>query len=170
MILENKKTIIITLLLDETSQQFFEEKRKTFFPTHANFTTAHLTLFHCLPNNAFIFEKVKAITKNTNTFKMQATGILHQKKFNAYEITSDKLLELHKILQNDFIKMLSKKDVKPLKPHITIQNKTTVYKAQKTNQLLVENFIAFETQAIGISCWYFTKNKWKKKEDYFFNN
>jgi hypothetical protein len=97
------------------------------------------------------------------------SGIVHHKSFNGYSIKSDTLLELHKTLQQEFISMLSLKDIKPLKPHITIQNKTTVYKAQKTFDLLQESFKPFTTKALGISCWYYTKNKWEKQGVYLFN-
>jgi 2'-5' RNA ligase superfamily len=168
MLAEKKKTLIITLLIEEEAQLFFEEKRKQYFPAFANFTTAHLTLFHCLPNKAIVLQKIKNLAKRTNIFSLEVSGIVHQNSFNGYSIKSDILLELHKTLQQEFITMLSLKDIKPLKPHITIQNKTTAYKAQKTNALLIENFKEFTFNAKGISCWYYSKNKWEKEGDYFF--
>ncbi len=169
MILEKKKTLILTILLNEEAQLFLDTKRKLYFPAYANFTEAHLTLFHCLPNKDSVLEKIKNISENTSTFKMDVIGIVHQKSFNGYQVNSDKLLELHKTLQTDFINMLSQKDLKPIKPHVTIQNKTTAYKAQKTNKILMEDFKPFSIDALGISCWYYTKNKWEKNMDYLFN-
>lgn len=170
MILEKKKTLILTILLNEAAQSFFDIKRKQYFPAYANFTNAHLTLLHCLPNKDFVFDKISKIVKDTCAFEMQISGIVNNKNFNGYEISSDKLIELHKILQLEFMSFLSQKDLKPLKPHVTIQNKTTAYKAFKTQQLLLADFKVFSTQALGISCWYYSKNKWEKQQDYFFKN
>jgi 2'-5' RNA ligase len=168
MILEKKKTIILTILLDEAAQYFFDAKRKQYFPAYANFTNAHLTLLHCLPNKEIVFEKLKTIAASISTFKLEVKEIVQNKNFNGYAINSDELARLHKTLQNDFVGMLSLKDLKPLKPHITIQNKITEYKAQKTHQILLEDFKPFTTDALGISCWYYTKNKWEKQADYLF--
>lgn len=168
MIVEKKKTLILTLLINDEAQLFFEEKRKQYFPAHVNFTTAHITLFHCLPYKDFVIEKIKTIVENTNPFIINVDKIMHYKSFNGYEITSDKLLKLHKNLRNNFINMLSLKDIKPFRPHVTIQNKTTAFKAEKTYQLLAENFTPFLAEAIGVSCWYYCKNKWEKQEDYLF--
>jgi 2'-5' RNA ligase superfamily len=169
MLAEKKKTLIITLLLEEEAQLFFEEKRKQYFPAYANFTTAHLTLFHCLPNKPIVLQKIKNLAERTNIFPLEVNGIVHQNSFNGYSIKSDTLVELHKTLQQEFISMLSLKDIKPIKPHVTIQNKTTAYKAEKTFTILNENFQPFNTKALGISCWYYTKNKWEKQGDYLFN-
>ncbi len=168
MVLEKKKTIIVTLLLDEVSQSFFDTQRKEYFPAFANFTNAHLTLFHCLPNRDLVIETLSSKAKKTTTFSIDITSIVNKKSFNGYGISSKTLSALHTDLQNEFTDMLSKKDLKPIWPHITIQNKTTAYKAEKTFTLLQESFSPFTAHALGMSCWYYTKNCWEKKEDFLF--
>jgi 2'-5' RNA ligase len=169
MALEKKKTIILTLILEETAQSFFNEKRETYFPAHANFTDAHVTLFHSLPNRNFINETLEEITKKTTTLEMEVTKVFYKNNFIAYEINCAALLALHKNLQNIFLPMLSKKDLKILWPHVTIQNKTTNYKAEKNYAILQKEFIPFSTKALGIACWYFSGNEWEKYKDYYFD-
>ena len=168
MILEKKKTLIITLLIDDTSQLFFEEKRKLYFPAHANFTGAHITLFHSLPDVNLVFDTIQNICKNINQFTLTVNKVIHNKSFNAYEIGSTNLLVLHKNLQKAFDGILSKKDLKTLHPHVTIQNKTTAYKAEKTYKLLQQNFQPFEINGLGFTCWYYSKKCWEKQGDYLF--
>ena len=170
MTIEKKKTIIISLMLDEKSQTFFDEVRKKHFPAFANFTNAHLTLFHCLPNYPIVLEKIKQTCKNTAPFSLYVSGVVNNKSFIAYEIKAEKLIEIQSNLQKKFISMLSKKDTKVFKPHITIQNKTTTYKALKTYLQLSENFNPFSANAIGVTCWYYTKKHWEKQADYLFEN
>ena len=169
MALEKKKTIILTLLMDEKSQAFFDAQRKLYFPAYANFTNAHVTLFHCLPNSEFIFKTMEENCKKTATFSVEVNDVFNINNFNAYKIISKDIISLHKNLQIQFKHFLSQKDLKPIKPHITIQNKVTDYKAKKTHEIIKENFSPFNASVLGISCWYFTKNNWEKKEDYLFS-
>ena len=169
MALEKKKTIILTLLIDEKSQSFFDAQRKLYFPAYANFTNAHITLIHCLPNIEIVFKRINEICEKTKSFSAEVNDIFNINNFNAYKIESNDIQVLHKNLQTHFKKFLSQKDLKPIKPHITIQNKVTDYKSKKTYENLKGNFIPFEATILGISCWYFTKNNWEKKEDYLFS-
>ena len=169
MALEKKKTIILTLLMDEESQSFFDTQRKLYFPAYANFTNAHITLIHCLPNIETVFKTIDETCKKTKLFSVEINDVFNIKNFNAYKIESKDIQGLHKNLQTQFKHFLSQKDLKPIKPHITIQNKVTDYKAKKTLEIIKENFSPFNATILGISCWYFTKNNWEKKEDYFFS-
>ena len=168
MALEKKKTIILTLLMDENSQSFFDAQRKLYFPAYANFTNAHITLVHCLPNIEIVFKTLFETCKKTKSFSVEVNDIFNINNFNAYKIISKDILDLHKNLQTTFKHFLSQKDLKPIKPHITIQNKVTAYKAKKTYEIIKADFKPFEATILGISCWYFTKNNWEKKEDYLF--
>ncbi|MEQ1554263.1 MAG: 2'-5' RNA ligase family protein [Ferruginibacter sp.] len=170
MNLQQKNTLIITLKIDDESQVFFNAQRKAYFPAYANFAEAHLTLFHKLPNdNKLIFETLEN-SMNIKAFKMLVKSIINNKNFIAYEIDSEVLQNLHNNMQIDFANYINKKDKEILWPHITIQNKATVYKAQKTHQKLLETFIPFNITAIGISVWYYNKKCWQKFKDYLFLN
>jgi hypothetical protein len=71
-------------------------------------------------------------------------------------------------MQMKFDTYLICNDRKILKPHITIQNKVTTYKAQKTQALLLKDFKPFVVNALGFTSWYYVKGYWDKKADYFF--
>ena len=43
--------LILTLRMDELSQQGFDRRREEHFPKARNFIPAHLTLFHKLPGD-----------------------------------------------------------------------------------------------------------------------
>ena len=51
MPLAKEVPLVVALKIDEQSQLFFNEKRTMFFPAHANYVDAHITLFHKLPSN-----------------------------------------------------------------------------------------------------------------------
>jgi 2'-5' RNA ligase len=165
---KNKKSLIITLKIDDASQAFFNEKRKQYFPAYANFVDAHITLFHKLPSDKdFVYDTLEQLTK-TNAFDMQVVGIKNIENFVAYDIVSPTLQNLHKAMQAKFTSMLNEKDKEILWPHITVHNKATVYKAFKTHEKLLVDFKPFSITAIGFTTWYYAKKAWVKKEDYFF--
>ncbi len=163
-----KKSLIITLKIDDVSQKFFNAKRKKYFPAYANFIDAHITLFHKLPTDKDIVEATLQKLASTNMFEMQVSNIKNVENFVAYEITSPTLLTIHATMQNTFANMLNEKDREILWPHVTVHNKATVYKAFKTHKKLLDDFEPFDITAIGFSTWFYAKKEWVKKEDYLF--
>lgn len=160
--------LVVTLKIDEPSQLFFNEKRIVFFPAHVNYVDAHITLFHKLPaNNKDIETELIAFAKHAS-FELRITDISLTETSVSYSITSTILQHLHIKMQLKFDRFLNRNDRKILKPHITIQNKVTAYKAQKTQALLLKDFKPFLVNAVGFTSWYYVKGYWAKKEDYFF--
>jgi 2'-5' RNA ligase superfamily len=164
-----KKSLIITLKMDDASQTFFNEKRKLHYPAYANFVDAHITLFHKLPSDKNIVYETLQQLCNTKIFDMQVVGIKNIENFVAYDIASATLQNIHAQMQTVFANMLNEKDREILWPHVTVHNKATVYKAFKTHQKLLENFEPFNITAIGFSSWFYAKKQWIKKEDYLFS-
>jgi 2'-5' RNA ligase superfamily len=169
MQMKNKKSLIITLKIDEVSQAFFNEKRKQHFPAYANFTEAHITLLHKLPSDKnMVYETLQQLC-DTKIFAMQVVGIKNIENFVAYDIDSTTLQNIHSEMQIAFANMLNEKDREILWPHVTVHNKATVYKAFKTHEKLLEDFKPFSITAIGFTTWFYAKKQWTKNEDYFFS-
>ena len=160
--------LIITLKIDEASQIFFDEQRKTYFPGYCNYVDAHITLFHKLPSNKNEIDNIIETFAKRKSFKLNITNLVLQNKGIAYEIECEELLQLHKAMQEDLSKYLIRNDRKKLWPHITIQSKVTAYKAFKTHAALLSTFKQKSTIAIGFSCWYYVNGYWEKKGDYLF--
>jgi hypothetical protein len=166
--MKSKLSLIITLKIDDVSQTFFNEKRKQHYPAYANFVDAHITLFHKLPSDKQIVYDTLQGLSTANIFDMQVVGIKNIDNFVAYDIASPTLKNMHTKMQNTFANMLNEKDKEILWSHITIHNKATVYKAFKTHQKLLEDFVPFSITAIGFTTWFYAKKQWVKKEDYLF--
>lgn len=164
-----KKSLIVTLKIDDTSQAFFNEKRKQHYPAYANFVDAHITLFHKLPSDKNIVYQTLQQLCNTKVFEMQVVALKNIENFVAYDISSSTLQDIHREMQTAFAKMLNEKDKEILWPHITIHNKATVYKAFKTHEKLLEDFVPFDIKAIGFTTWFYAKKQWVKKGDYLFS-
>ena len=168
MPLAKEVPLVVTLKIDEHSQLFFNEKRTMFFPAHANYVDAHITLFHKLPSINLDIEIGMTQFAQHKKFDLLISDIILFETSVSYAIESPQLLHLHAEMQSKFDPYLILNDRKILKPHITIQNKVTTYKAQKTHVLLLKDFNPFVVKAIGFTSWYYLKGYWDKKEDYFF--
>ena len=165
---EKSLPLIVTLKIDEASQQYFSDLRKAHYPSHVNYIDAHLTLFHRLPSDKTIITDTLAPLNKYEPLPIEVTGIRNMGKGVAFTLKSRKLFQLHKGLQKRFTKFLISKDRQILWPHITVQNQVTANKAQKLYDELNTNFKPFTITAIGISTWLYQKGPWEHLGDYDF--
>jgi hypothetical protein len=153
--------LIVTLELDKESKAYFNSMRKSYFPNHANYLDAHLTLFHHLPsNNHFILDTLQGFAHKT-CFQLIVSHLVNFKNGIAFNLQSATLNEMHAAMQQAFDPFLKKHDKKPLWSHITIQNNVTAFKAQRTLELLGQDFQPFEVIATGISVWHYIGGPWR---------
>ncbi len=160
--------LVITLKIDETSQEFFNEQRKKYFPAYCNYVEAHITLFHKLPSNKIEIDEVLEKFSKRKSFQLDINNPVLQSNGIAYEIESEELLQIHKDMQERLSKFLIRNDRNKLWPHITIQSKVTAYKAFKTHADLLYTLKPLSAKAVGFSCWYYVKGYWEKKGEYLF--
>ncbi|HEY0271640.1 MAG TPA: 2'-5' RNA ligase family protein [Chitinophaga sp.] len=153
-------SLIVTLQLDPAAQAFFNAQRARYFPAHANYTDAHLTLFHHLPAHDAV-QHILAAKASRPTFPVAVTGLFNMGNGVAYTLRSAALEALHEDLQQCFAPWLSQRDRQPLWPHVTIQRKVTAYKAAQLQQLLEQDFRPFTVQALGLYTWHYRKGPWQ---------
>ena len=170
LFMQTAPPLIVTLTLDKVSHDFFTKLRNTHYPKHCNFLEAHLTLFHRLPADISLIDDVLKKAAARAIISMEVSGITNIVSGVFYNVESDDLLALHKKLQQAFKPWLITKDRKKLWPHITIQNKVTVYKAAKTTALLLPDFKPFTLQGTGFTVWQYCKGPWKPVQHFPFNS
>ncbi len=153
-------TLIITLKITEEAQYFFDKKREYYYPRHCNYVPAHLTFFHAAPNNNLFIDNLKEAA-NHSEILMQTDSVLAFNNGMAYTTNNQYLQNLHAALQQKFINQLSGKDKKLWQPHITIQNKVTAFKAERSYKELKENFIKFNFKVEGFNGYVYAKQKWE---------
>lgn len=163
-----KAPLILTLLTDEISGQYFNRLRSLHYPKYCNYVEAHLTLFHKLPADKAIIRNTLIEVCKRGPIQLEVTGLKSMGTGVAFEIQSPELINLHKILQRKFSPFLIKKDRHTLWPHITVQNKVTAFKASQTLALLEKDFELFSVDGIGIGVWLYRGKRWEKKEEYRF--
>jgi 2'-5' RNA ligase len=164
--MEIKNPLILTVRLDQESQDFFDKMRNRYFPVNRNLLKAHLTLFHQLPDDEKTFNilndiRIKPFTMNVYDLRNLGAGV-------AYKVESDTLEALRKHLRHSFEAELIPQDKQGFRPHITIQNKTTPELAKELIIQLSQEFQAFKIQAIGLDVWKYLGGPWEHRSYYQF--
>lgn len=160
--------LILTITLDKDSHNYFTTLRNKYYPKHCNYLEAHLTFFHRLPSDVFSIEEIIQKLSGREILTLQVTNINNIGNGVVFTVFSDELQLLHKTFQQYLKPYLITKDRVVLKPHITIQNKVTAFKASETAAVLLANFNPFIIQGTGITAWHYIKGSWLLQQHYPF--
>lgn len=153
--------MIITLELEKKAQAYFTDMRKQYFPAHSNYLEAHLTLFHKLPSDVPELPTLLQAFSPAEPLSLWVNGLVHWKGGVAFTLTGEPLLQLHRQLQQAFDPWLIRRDREPLRPHITIQNKVTAFRAQQLYDALRAEFRPFEIKTTAFATWLYLGGPWK---------
>ena len=162
MIDEQEKVLIVTVRLDDVSQQYFDILRAKYFPVERNFLKAHLTLFHKLPDSVETTTLISALS--VAPFDMQMTGLINLGAGVAFRIEAEQLAFLRSQISDDFQEHLSPQDRQGFRGHITVQNKVTPEIARELLAELSKGFSPFQVRALGVDLWYYLGGPWQHKE------
>lgn len=161
--------LILTLVLDNESQEYFNQLRKKHFPPEKNFLDAHLTLFHNLPADEEQIRKLlQEVSTNHSTIQLNATEVRSIGAGVAYKVESDELIKLHQYLQKQWRDWLIPQDQHKLWPHVTVQNKVEHATAVELQQQLAQNFKPFAIQGVGLALWEYLNGPWRLVKTYNF--
>jgi len=92
--------LILTLKMDERSQEMFDRLRGLYFPPERNYLSAHLTLFHKLPGEreAEISADLREVCRDRQPLTLTATGLRSLGRGVAFELSSPDLVVLRREL------------------------------------------------------------------------
>lgn len=161
-------SFIVTLQLQPDDAAFFNRMRRQYYPAHANEVHAHLTLFYRLPADEPQIITSLATMVARPSFVLQVNEVQRYTNGIAYTLISAELQALHEALQTQWAPWLIPRDRQPLRPHITIMNQVTAFKAQQAHEQLMANFRPFEVTATGVEVWRYLKGPWKLVGEYSF--
>ncbi|WP_442591369.1 2'-5' RNA ligase family protein [Pedobacter sp. AW31-3R] len=150
--------LILTLRMDEASALYFDGLRQLHFPPERNFLKAHLTLFHKLPEDAGLLERLSVV--DFAGFEMEVTGLINLGAGVAFRLESEELLRLRHRLMELFEFGLSAQDSQGFRGHVTVQNKTSPEQARTLLAELSAGFKPFRVQALGLDIWYYLGGPW----------
>ena len=162
--------LILTLALDEKSQNFFDSLRKKYFPPERNYLQAHLTLFHHLPGkeSAAIIDLLTNVAFKLETLPLEVTEVKMIGRGVAYKIENDGLKKLHRQLSQKWQAWLAPQDKQKLWPHVTVQNKVEPAKAKALHNKLTVHFEPFTAYGTGLKLWAYRGGPWELLQTFSF--
>ena len=164
--------LILTLQMDERSQEHFDRLRELNFPPERNYLRAHLTLFHKLPGEreAEISAELREICRERELLVLAVTGLRFLGRGVAYELSSPRLSALRQELARSWDPWLGAQDRQGLKPHVTVQNKVSPEQARGLHEELQAAFSPFEVEGLGLSLWRYLGGPWEPAGTYLFGS
>lgn len=125
--------LIVSLLLDEPTQERFDAERRALFPAGRTAVGAHVTLFHALPAALRDdVEEVLAGAAEQGPWPVAVTEVRSLGRGAAYRLSCPPLEDLHAGWQERWRDHLTRQDAQPLSLHVTVQNKVGTEEARAT--------------------------------------
>jgi len=162
--------LILTLGMDDLSQQGFDRRREEHFPKARNFIPAHLTLFHKLPGEREreISQTLNDLCRQQAPFYLTATGFVFMGRGVGYRLESSTLQDVRRRLADEWWPWLGDQDRRGFRPHVTVQNKVPPDEARALYQGLQKTFAPFEVEAEGLLLWRYLGGPWEPVGSYSF--
>ena len=154
--------LVVTLALDEASQERFDALRQAHFPRERNHLRAHVTLFHALPG-----EQEQAVRRDLaqaaqrGRFAVRVTGLRSLGRGVAYVLQSAELALLREELRTSWEPWLTLQDRSRHSPHVTVQNKVDPAAARALLGQLEHGFAPYDVTATGLSLWRYLGGPWE---------
>jgi 2'-5' RNA ligase len=155
--------LILTLEMDDASQERFDRLREAHFPPERNFLRAHLTLFHKLPGEQEpnLVADLREVCRETEPIALRAMGLRFLGKGVAFDLHSPELETLRRELAARWFPWLAPQDRQRIKPHVTVQNKVSPGRARALHGELSAGFSPFEVWGEGLSLWRYLGGPWE---------
>ena len=153
--------LVMTALFDARSFALFDDLRSRYFPPELNRVAAHATLFHHLAG-----ENLRAIAEETARACARTAPLgfaIHRTLFLgrgvALAVESAGLAALRAALARAWHADLTRQDLQPYRPHVTIQNKVAARTARET-QAMLEARLPVSGLIEGLALWHYRGGPW----------
>lgn len=152
---------VLTLTLDQASQDRFDALRSAHFPAHRLVVGAHVTLFHALPSDVDVVSGMAVVVEAEQPFPIKVTGVRFLGRGVAFMLESARLAHLRDRLRSRWSERLTPQDRQPWRPHVTIQNKADPVVAKALYARLSAEFEPYVVTATGLALWIYRGGPWE---------
>ena len=148
--------LLITAELPEDVLAWADGLRRDHYPPERNRLRAHVTLFHALPPSAE--EEVRSLLAEfAQAPRPDATvvALMDLGRGTAFAVDSPDMVALHEELAERLHGLVQQKDARPLRLHITVQNKVKREEARALQAELARDFRprSFRFRGLGLYLW-----------------
>ena len=154
--------LIVTAMLADTEQAWFDRLRKAHYPPERNHVPAHLTLFHAVPHmlEDELRRRLAALAAELPPPRAEVVGLMNLGGGVAYRIASNDLDSIRAELADAFRGVLTQQDSHGWRPHITIQNKVTAVEARALGEMLERSFTPRPLRLTGLAYDHYAGGSW----------
>jgi len=149
-------TLLVTAELPPDVFAWADALRRTHYPPERNRLGAHVTLFHGLPPSAEgeVRRLLGEIARRPPP-EARIAGLMDLVRGTAFAVDSPQLAALHGEMAEALHGLIQQKDTRPLRLHITVQNKVAREAACALQAELAEHLPAcsFHFRGLGLSQW-----------------
>jgi hypothetical protein len=154
--------LVVTAILADSEQAWFDRLRTAHFPPERNHLRAHLTLFHAVPPmlEPELRQRLAALAAELPPPRADVVGLMNLGGGTAFRIASDDLDRIRAELADAFRGVLTQQDSHGWRPHITIQNKVTAAEARALGETLERSFTPRPLRLTGLAYDHYAGGPW----------
>ncbi len=148
--------LLITAELPADVLAWTDALRREHYPPERNRLRAHVTLFHALPPS--VEEELLQILADlarSPAPEARIDGIMKLGKGTALAVHCPEMVELHAVIAERMHGLLTDQDSRPLRLHVTIQNKVKPEEARALQARLEPELrpVSFRFRGFGLYAW-----------------
>ena len=148
--------LLITAELPGGVLAWADALRRAHYPPERNRLRAHVTLFHALPPSveAELLQVLGELAR-TPPPPARIDGLMKLERGTAFAVESPRMAELHGLIAERMHGLLTDQDTRPLRLHVTIQNKVTPEAARALQARLAAELhpVSFRFRGFGLYAW-----------------
>ncbi|KHK91923.1 hypothetical protein LK12_09285 [Novosphingobium malaysiense] len=148
--------MLITAELPPDILAWTDSLRREHYPPERNRLRAHVTLFHALPPSVEeeLVQVLSDLARNPAP-EARIDGIMKLGRGTALAVQSPEMVILHAIIAERMHGLLTDQDSRPLRLHVTIQNKVKREEAQALQAQLGPELrpVSFRFRGFGLYAW-----------------
>ena len=148
--------LLITAELPPDAFAWADTLRRAHYPPERNRLGAHVTLFHGLPPSAQgeVIRLLAALGEYPPP-EARIAGLMDLGRGTAFAVDSPGMVALHAEMALILRGLIQQKDMRPLRLHITVQNKVSRKAARALQVELAEDIPtrSFQFRGLGLSQW-----------------
>jgi len=164
------RPLVVTLALDDDSQERLDGLRRAHFPADRNHLPAHVTLFHALPGEEVALVRgVLAEEARADAFDVRVGEVQRLGRGTALRLVAPELDALHhrllRRLRDELGEdALTAQDRQRLRAHVTVQNKVTPEAARQLADRLEVDIAPWTARARALELWRYDGGPWSPEE------
>ncbi|WP_334183641.1 2'-5' RNA ligase family protein [Novosphingobium sp.] len=148
--------LLVTAELPPDVLGWADSLRRTYYPPERNRLRAHVTLFHALPPavEGELVDVLANLARNAPP-RARIDGLMKLDNGTALQVDSPEMVDLHAVIAERMHGLLTDQDSRPLRLHITIQNKVAPAAARALQTELGPALTprAFRFRGFGLYAW-----------------